>query len=56
VEGPLKKVLEHPKSPDGPDFIDATASGFTYDTLDHLQCPHIATLMMKKFLMKEGLL
>jgi hypothetical protein len=39
MEGPLEQVLKHPKSPDGPDFIDAAASGFTYDTLDYLQCP-----------------
>ena len=40
MEGPLEQVLKHPKSPDGPDFIDAATSGFTYDTLDYLQCPH----------------
>ena len=40
MEGPLEQVLEHPKSPD---FIDATTSGFTYDSLaglDYLQYPH----------------
>jgi len=40
MEGPLEQVLEHPKSPD---FIDAAASGFTYDSLaglDYLQYPH----------------
>ncbi|KAF8273019.1 hypothetical protein EI94DRAFT_1795715 [Lactarius quietus] len=40
MEGPLEQVLEHPKSPD---FIDATASGFAYDSLaglDYLQYPH----------------
>ena len=29
MEGSLEQVLEHPKSPD---FKDAAASGFTYDT------------------------
>ena len=40
MEGPLEQVLDHPKSPD---FIDATTSGFTYDSLaglDYLQYPH----------------
>src|SRR6266404_4269791 len=39
MEGPLEQVLEHPKSPD---FIDATTSGFPYDSLaglDYLQYP-----------------
>jgi hypothetical protein len=29
TEGPVQQVLEHPKSPD---FIEATTSGFTYDS------------------------
>ena len=40
TESGLEQVLEHPKSPD---FIDAAASGFTYDSLaglDYLQYPH----------------
>jgi|HubBroStandDraft_5_1064220.scaffolds.fasta_scaffold60482_2 hypothetical protein len=38
--GPFEQVLEHPE---GPDFTDAAASGFTYDTLTgvgYLQYPH----------------
>ncbi|KAA1471375.1 hypothetical protein DENSPDRAFT_112088 [Dentipellis sp. KUC8613] len=40
MEAPLEQVLEHPKSPD---FMDASASNFTYDSLsglDYLQYPH----------------
>ena len=40
MEGLLKQVLEIPKSSD---FIDATTSGFAYDSLsglDYLQYPH----------------
>jgi hypothetical protein len=43
---PLKQVLECPKSPD---FIDATTSGFTYDSLaglDYLQYPHTEAFVM----------
>jgi len=37
MEGPLKQVFEYPRNPD---FIDATTSGLTFDSLaglDYLQ-------------------
>jgi len=46
MEGLLEQVLEHPKSPD---FIDAAASGFTYDSLaglDYLQYPYTEAFSM----------
>ena len=46
IGGLLEQVLGHPKRPD---FIDATTSGFTYDSLagsDHFQYPHTETFGM----------
>jgi len=51
MEGPLEQVLEYPRSPD---FIDATSSGFIYDSLaglDYLQGSHIKAFGMPSFLL-----
>ena len=46
MEGPIEQVIEHPKSPSS---IDATTSGFTYDSLadlDYLWYPHTTAFGM----------